>query len=109
MKQLLKEMALNQLIDCKIEPLEYIHLNGYIDKMTNEQVNKISGAVASRYPKAIANTDAKIQSLNQQRAQNPSQSLAINKQVTKLRAIQNKYRTRGLAWQARLMNKKVSK
>jgi hypothetical protein len=101
MKQLLKEILLHQLNECKIEPMEYIEYNKFVDRMTNEQVSKVAGAIQSRYPRAINNTNNKIQALTQHRVQTPAQSLSLNKKIARLRAIQNKYRVRNMAWQAR--------
>jgi hypothetical protein len=102
-KEYIKTILMYQLNECKIEPMEYIEYSKFVDRMTNEQVSKVAGAIQTRYPKAINNMNAKIQGLERQRIQNPSQSLLINKKISKLRAIQNKYRVKQLAWQSKAM------
>ena len=146
MKDTIKQILLHQLNECKIEPMEYIEYNKFVDNMTNEQVkkvlnkdkkiekgldvakklidkkngdvnitlniadkvkikheqaNRIAKVIQTRYPKAINNTDNKIQTLNQHRVQNPAHSLLINKKIARLRAIQNKYRVKNMALRAR--------
>jgi hypothetical protein len=155
MKDKLKEILIHQLNECKIEPMEYIELNKFIDRTSNEHLSKlfnegmftgihgitkkanelskqmakpigdtihkmsnkqkgyalggalaisgtarilskpkkelkaaekvlkpaneqsIAGAVQSRYPRAINNIQAKIDSLEQARVSNPSLSNKI--------------------------------
>lgn len=100
-KEYIKTILRYQLNECKIEPMEYLEYSKFVDRMTNEQVSRVAGAIQTRYQKAIANMGSKIQGLAQQRVQNPSQSLLLNKKISKLRAIQNKYRVKQLAWQAK--------
>ena len=175
MKDQLKEILIHQLNECKIEPMEYIELNKYVDRMTNESiatfmskvpgakayryVNKladkagakvgdiitkmsptqkvlatggalgvslgtrqltkrrpirkikeqetqVANAIQSRYPRAINNMQIKINSLEQQRIQNPALSLKINKQIARLRNIQNKYRVKQQVWMTKSMGRK---
>lgn len=98
MKDNIKTILIHQLNECKIEPMEYIEYNKFIDRATNEQVNKIAGAIQSRYPKAITNIQSKIDSLELARVRNPELTIKINKQVARLRAIQNKYRVKQQVW-----------
>jgi hypothetical protein len=101
MKDIIKEILIHQLNECKIEPMVFIEYNKFVDRITNEQANKIAGAIATRYPKAIANIQAKIDGLEQARIQNPSLTPKINKHIIRLRNIQNKYRLKQQAWMVR--------
>jgi hypothetical protein len=103
MKDKLKEILIHQLNECKITPMEYIEFNKYIDRTPIDHLTKIfnegiAGAVQSRYPRAINNMQAKIDSLEQARVNNPRLTLKINRKIARLRAIQNKYRIKQQVW-----------
>ena len=106
MKTILKTITLHQLNECKITPMEYIEFNKFINRMTNEQVNKVANAIQSRYPKAVSNIQIKIDTLEQARVNNPSLTFKINKKIARLRAIQNKYRVKQQVWMIKGNSKK---
>ena len=101
MKDKLKDILVHQLNECKIEPMEYIEYNKFIDRMTNEQLNRVTRVIQARYPKAVNNVQSKISSLVQHRVQKPSVAPKVNKQVARLKAIQNKYRVKQQLWKAK--------
>src|SRR5574344_1696209 len=56
-RQLLKEMAINKFNRQEIEPLEYLAINKYIDKISDDKIDNI---LESRLEKVIALTKGKV-------------------------------------------------
>jgi hypothetical protein len=98
MKELIKESIRHQLNDCLIEPMEYIEYIKVIDRLTNEQVAKVGKAILNRYPKAIANIQSKIQSLQRAKTLNPANGHKIDNSIKQLRQQQAQYRIKATQW-----------
>jgi len=98
MRKLIKEVLRHQLNDCLIEPMEYIDYTKLIDRLTNEQVAKVSRAILNRYPKAINNIQSKISVLQRAKTLNPANASNIDNSIKQLRQQEIQYRVKARQW-----------